>query len=339
VNDRVVQNYRKASLLAAAGILFTVPFVLGASFAAAEGITWQVTRQTHLERFHALRMQRMTTRVVRKKADSELAADLRTANEYTAGEKNMRLELMLAFAAGLTAVTAVLFWAFLASPTKRLLALCGARPAGDEEREALHILEDLSLAAGLIPPELFVIDTPLPNAFSLGMTAEHGVIAVTQGLLMLLEKRELEAVLAHELSHIAQQDTRPNMMAAAFAALLGKHGQALSRVVTARTVSRHNEFLADADAAQLTGYPEGLRRALGKLAIGATPDADWNPAIAHLCFAQAEPPIAERIAQLGRSRDLVLEPALTTSQLAFSAGFAVVVFGGLFVLLLRFGGN
>lgn len=297
MNDRIAQNHCKVTWLVIVGTLLSIPLVLGASFAAAEGITWQITRQTHLDRFHELRMRRLAERVQRKHIDSDLAADLRTANEYTPGEKTMRLEILVAFAAGLTAVLGLLFWAFAWSPSKKLLTLCGARPASDEEREARNLLEDLSLSAGLIPPELYIIDSPSPNAFALGMTPETAVVVVTQGLLALLDRRELEAVLAHELSHIANLDTRPNTIVAALARLLCKP-RLLAAAVVRWTISPDSEFLADADAATLTGYPEGLRRALAKVGEAGSGDTLCDPAIAHLYFAGASTPIAERIAEL-----------------------------------------
>jgi hypothetical protein len=88
--------------MAAGGVVLGVLAIGIASSACAEGITWQVTRQTHLTRFHELRLQRRDpqfTRTARKRPEAELAEDLRAANAYTSGEKTMRAEILVAFAA------------------------------------------------------------------------------------------------------------------------------------------------------------------------------------------------------------------------------------------------
>src|SRR5262249_6966880 len=152
-------------------------------------------------------------------------------------------------------------------------------------------------------PKLYVIDSSAPNAFAAGIDPEHAVVAVTSGLLTLLnDKRELEAVLAHELSHIGNHDIRLNTIVASIALFLRIPYLMLRREVTAgqwqtgirrgfrfwelaltpiglyivfvapvlaavirAAVSREREFLADADASLLTRYPEGLLRALAKI--------------------------------------------------------------------------
>ena len=92
-----------------------------------------------------------------------------------------------------------------------MLAQAGAREIKEKNDfpEFWNTVENLSITAGLPMPKLFVIDDPAPNAFATGRNKDHAVIAVTTGLLPLLNKSELEGVLAHELSHIGNKDMHP----------------------------------------------------------------------------------------------------------------------------------
>ena len=222
----------------------------------------------------------------------------------------------------------LLVWSFASSPVSKLLTMVGARPAANEEREAQRTLEKLAAAAGLPVPRLYVIESTSLNAFAAGMDPEHSVIAVTHGLLALLDAREMEGVLAHELSHIGNRDTRLNVMAAAFALFLrmpylmrrrSRQGRPLANsffgrprmgysllflpihiylfliapllaAIVRSAISRSREFLADADAARLTRYPEGLMRALAKIAGAGSAVVASNPAVSHLYFADPTPP-------------------------------------------------
>ncbi|HWC95262.1 MAG TPA: M48 family metalloprotease, partial [Candidatus Sulfopaludibacter sp.] len=230
-----------------------------------EGITWQVTRQTHLTRFHELRMRRLDplARKARKRADADLAEDLRAANEYTSAEKTLRAEILIAFAAGLSAVFGVVFWAYVASPTRRLLAHWGARPAGDDAREAQCLLERLAVRADVAIPNLYVMDQKAPTAFALGLTPQTSVIAVSTGLLALLEPSELEAILARELSHVANSDTLPDTLLAGLALLAP--APRLMALLRNFVAIPDRETLADADATELTRDPKALQRAREKL--------------------------------------------------------------------------
>jgi heat shock protein HtpX len=192
------------------------------------------------------------------------------------------------------------------------------------ELPAKRLLENLAIGAGLPPPRLFVIDSPIPNAFAAGLDPARSVVAVTQGLLELLDRRELEGVLAHELSHIGNQDTRLNTFLAAAALILRMPDLRPSHAafptspvssdslmwryrvcailacpvflyvfliapallaVLRSAISRSREFLADADAALLTRYPEGLLRALAKIQGAGAEITRSNPAFSHLFFA------------------------------------------------------
>ncbi len=184
---------------------------------------------------------------------------------------------------------------------KMILAMSGARPADrKKDFDFYTVTENLCIAAGLPKPKLYVIDDTAMNAFATGRDPEHAVVCATTGLLTRLERRELEGVIAHELSHIKNYDIR---LLAVVAVLVGtvafladmflRHlwwgGRSRDRddrnagsilmivgIVLALVspliasliqlaISRRREFLADASGANLTRYPEGLARALVKL--------------------------------------------------------------------------
>jgi len=365
VYNRIEQNHRRTVILALLAILLTIPFVMGLSFAVAETISWQLNRQAHLNRYHELRMQHLEARYddlanhrlspheYRTARDADIRADLKAAMANTPEETTTRDRIMWILAAGLAAVLGLLVWGFASSPTSKLLVMCGARPAGNEEREAQRLLENLAIGAGLPTPRLFVIESMSLNAFAAGMTPETAVVAVTHGLLSLLDKRELEGVLAHELSHIGNHDTRLSVMVASFALFLrlpylmrrrmrGTNGSGnpffmrfrigyslvllpvmiyvfliapILAAIVRSAISRNREFLADADAALLTRNPEGLMRALSKIAGAGSAVAASNPAVSHLYFADpstpgsaihlftgrifaTHPPIDQRVARL-----------------------------------------
>jgi heat shock protein HtpX len=231
-----------------------------------------------------------------------------------------------------------------------------ARPVGrDQERELWQIVENLCIGAGLPQPRVYVTEVSAPNAFAAGLDPGCASLVVSRGLLMLLDRRELEGVIAHELSHIGNHDTRLGSILMAglgvlrlplvvvmgvFRFLFGIHpivgagallylGGGLA-VVLAITLDllvreptvgalllilvglpfyvvlgapvvgqiirlaiwRQREFLADADAALLTRYPEGLARALVKIDATANPDARVGAATAHVYFVNPLPPNA-----------------------------------------------
>lgn len=180
---------------------------------------------------------------------------------------------------------------------KIALKISGARPASREEFFDLYtVTENLSITAGLPMPKLYVINDPAPNAFATGRNKEHATVAVTTGLLAILERNELEGVIAHELSHIGNKDILISTIAvvlAGFIAILSdiflrfsfrggdrdnRAGAILAIVgivlailapiaatLIQLAISRKREFLADASGALLTRYPEGLASALEKI--------------------------------------------------------------------------
>jgi len=220
---------------------------------------------------------------------------------------------------GVAALLAILFWAIASSPGARLLVLAGARPAMAGESHVQHILDSLAIGAGLPSPKLYFSESSAPNAFAVGTGPDHAAVVVTTGALRLLDRRELEGVLAHELSHIGNHDILLNTVVASiglFLRFLGPAtffiGPVLSAMIRA-SVSREREFLADADAALLTRFPQGLLRALAKIGSAGSPIPGSNPAFSHFYFAEAttsagpwfqtmllatHPPIGERIRRL-----------------------------------------
>lgn len=182
-----------------------------------------------------------------------------------------------------------------------VLSMSRARPV-DREREPylVNTVEGLSIAAGVPVPRAYVIDDPAPNAFATGRNPENAAIAVTTGLLAMMDRQELEGVLAHELSHIKNYDTLLQTLAAVLAGSVtlisewmlrsfwwggrdrdrdsGQLGaimmvaavvlallSPLAATLIQMAISRRREFLADASAAMLTRYPPGLASALRKI--------------------------------------------------------------------------
>jgi len=197
---------------------------------------------------------------------------------------------------------------------KIVLRLHKAKLATREEYFDLwNAAENLSIAAGLPMPRLYVIDDVAPNAFATGRNKNHAVVAVTTGLLSILDKNELEGVVAHELAHIGNRDMLLStivVVMAGFIALISDFflrsrffnsrnrnqgggvvlilGLALAilapiaATLIQMAVSRKREFLADATGALLTRYPEGLAAALRKISSYSSPMRTANNATAHL---------------------------------------------------------
>lgn len=201
-----------------------------------------------------------------------------------------------------------------------VLRMSRARPLRKAEHPYLfHTVEGLALAAGIPTPRCYVIADSAPNAFATGRDPAHGVLCVTTGLLDKMDRLELEGVVAHEVSHIKNYDTRLQTLVvvlvgttvllsdwilysflwgggrrrsragggqgAAILLLIGLVLALLAPVVAQLlrlAVSRRREYLADASGALLTRYPEGLASALEKLAADTEPLEAANKATAHL---------------------------------------------------------
>lgn len=208
-------------------------------------------------------------------------------------------------------------WSYWYSDTL-VIKMSGAKPATREQYFDLwNAVENLSITAGLPMPKLYVIDDPSPNAFATGRDKDHAAVAVTTGLLTILNKTELEGVIAHELSHIGNRDILLGtvvvvlvgfiaIMSEMFLRTAGWGGASRDRgdnrlmlilmiagvilailaPIAAKlihfAISRKREFLADASGALLTRYPEGLASALEKISSYPHGLARASTATAHL---------------------------------------------------------
>ncbi|MCU0660029.1 MAG: M48 family metallopeptidase [Candidatus Pacebacteria bacterium] len=227
---------------------------------------------------------------------------------------------------------------------KVVLSMSGARPVAREtNRELYTLVENLAITAGLPLPKIYIIDDPAPNAFATGRDKNHAVVAVTTGLLERLDRTELEGVVAHELSHIGNRDMllstvvvvlvgfltiasdvflraalwgggrdREENKVGSFFMVAGIVLAILSPVIATLmqlAISRKREYLADASAALLTRYPEGLASALEKISQYKAPMRRVSNATAHLFISDpfgkkfsavhklfmTHPPTADRI--------------------------------------------
>lgn len=199
---------------------------------------------------------------------------------------------------------------------KIVLKISGAREALKEEFYDLYTLvENLSITTGLPMPKVYVIEDSAPNAFATGRNEEHATIAFTTGILKILDKAELEGVIAHELAHVKNKDILLQsvvVVLVGFVTLLSdifirstffggerdrdnKAGGVimiigivlliLSPIIAMLiqlAISRKREFLADATGALMTRYPEGLANALKKISAHAQPMIKANHATAHM---------------------------------------------------------
>ena len=206
-----------------------------------------------------------------------------------------------------------------------------------------RIVASLTQKAGMPMPKVYIIPSQSPNAFATGRNPAHAAVAVTEGMLKLVNSAELEGVLAHELTHVKNRDTlicaiaatiagaimvlasmarwsaifggfggrgderRDNIVGLLFMAILAPFAAMLIQMA----ISRSREYLADDGAADLTGNPNGLASALGKLAsYSQRIPLDANPSTAHMFivnplsaqrigrFFSTHPPIEERIERL-----------------------------------------
>jgi len=200
---------------------------------------------------------------------------------------------------------------------KIVLSISGAKLINhDQAPELYHVVENLCITAGLLVPKIYVIDDPSPNAFATGRNQKNAVIAVTTGLLNLLNQTELEGVIAHELSHIGNRDILLQTIVVVLVGAIslvsnifvrgrmfgGRRSNndnngggilmiaglvliILSPIVSTLiqlAISRKREYLADESGALLTRYPEGLASALEKISQNTIPLKKANSATAHL---------------------------------------------------------
>lgn len=200
---------------------------------------------------------------------------------------------------------------------RQVLSMTNARPASKEEYFDFYtVTENLAITAGVPMPKLYVVDDPSPNAFATGRNQQHAVVCATTGLLGMMDRTELEGVIAHELSHVRNRDILVMTVAVVLAGFLAiiadifvrtslfggrrsddnQRGGGLLLVfgivalilapIAAQliqlAISRRREFLADASGALLTRYPEGLANALAKIESYNRPMRKVSHATAHL---------------------------------------------------------
>jgi heat shock protein HtpX len=153
----------------------------------------------------------------------------------TSGAAYELLVMLMAFLMALGVVVAATFYQYrTAAPA--VLRMTGARPLGPQDEEDLQrTVENLSIGAGLPPPRLYLLECSAPNAFAVGLSPDRASLVVTRGLLRLLDRRELEGVIAHELAHIANYDTRLNTVTAVLATTLRLPVELLRRLFRAET--------------------------------------------------------------------------------------------------------
>jgi heat shock protein HtpX len=253
---------------------------------------------------------------------------------------------------------------------KLVLGSSGAKEVDPQSApQLMNVVQEMSLAAGVPMPKVYIIDDTAPNAFATGRDPQHASVAITTGLLQKLDREELQGVLGHELSHVRNFDIRFSLLVAVLVgsiALLAdfflrftfwgggrrdsndRSGGGLAAIVfvvaiilavlapifarlVQLAVSRQREYLADASSVELTRNPQGLERALAKIAGDKEVLEVANRATAHLYFTNpikkfeerassifsTHPPIVDRI---NRLRTLTGEAPLQAADVAALAG-------------------
>lgn len=221
-----------------------------------------------------------------------------------------------------------IFWAVLVgsiiyaliqyfAAAKLALAMNGAKEIKKSDNPRLYrIVENLSITLGTQMPKVYIVDDPAPNAFATGRDPQHAHVAATSGILNLMNDRELEAVMAHEMGHVQNYDIRVMMIVFGLVSAIGLIADILTRmfwfsdsdnrpsnpiflivgVVAAlispivaalvqAAISRQREYLADATGAMTTRDPEALADALEKIGAAGSSLKRQNTSTAHLFFA------------------------------------------------------
>jgi heat shock protein HtpX len=224
-----------------------------------------------------------------------------------------------------------------------ITTVAGARQVERKEEapELWRMVENLAITAGLPMPRLYIVQDESPNAFAAGRSPKQAIVAVTTGLLERLDEEELEGVLAHEMSHVRNYDVRLMTWAAVLAGSIALLASVFTRamwfsggdrrnnnpivligviaglvlapvaaVLIQVAISRRREYVADASAAELTRYPQGLASALRAISAANKPSPRLgNQAIAHLMIA---PPLTAR----GRTMSLFATHPPTEDRIA-----------------------
>jgi heat shock protein HtpX len=242
--------------------------------------------------------------------------------------------------------TGIYTWSSYQYGAKVVLASTSAQPAEGPKYIYLNdTVEGLAIAAGIPKPDVYVMPSMELNAYATGKNPENASIAVTQGLLETLDRQELEGVIAHEISHIRNKDVQFMTLVAVLVGIAGilsnlilrsywyggsrkrdKNSGNLGLIIVAvgfllaiiapilsrivqMAVSRSREYLADASAAEMTRYPDGLADALEKLGKHNRGDMKVSESVSHLFISDpnksaldalysTHPPIEERVKRL-----------------------------------------
>lgn len=202
--------------------------------------------------------------------------------------------------------------------SKLALAMTGAREIEKRDNPRLYrIVENLAIATGMPTPKVYIIDDPAPNAMATGRDPKHAMVAATTGIMEIMDDRELEAVMAHEMGHVQNYDIRVSMIAFGLVSAIGilsdlaiqmfwfggdrREGGGTNPVVLIigiililiapvlamliqMAISRQREYLADATGAMTVRDAEGLAMALEKLQLYGQPMQHQSTSTAHLFF-------------------------------------------------------
>lgn len=198
------------------------------------------------------------------------------------------------------------------------VAMTGAKQIEKRDNPRLYrIVENLSITIGIPMPKVYIIDDPAPNAFATGRDPRHAIVAATTGILDVMDDRELEAVMAHEMGHVQNYDIRVSMIAFGLVSAIGILSDVVGRMffwgnsdreggsnpiamiigiviiilapiaaaMIQMAISRQREYLADATGSMTTRDPEALASALEKLETYGRPMQRQNSSTAHLFFS------------------------------------------------------
>jgi heat shock protein HtpX len=210
--------------------------------------------------------------------------------------------------------------------SSQALAVSGAHEIQKADNPRLYrIVENLAITTGMPMPKVYIIDDPAPNAFATGRDPQHASVAATTGILELLDDRELEGVMAHELGHVRNYDIRVSMIVFGLVVAVGFISDMFLRFaffggrgnnnnngggnpivlifglvaliiaplvagIVQAAISRQREYLADATGALTTRDPEGLADALTKLSEHGRPMIKQNTSMAHMWIADPNKP-------------------------------------------------
>ena len=229
-----------------------------------------------------------------------------------------------------------------------VLASSGAKEVDAQSApQLINVVQEMSLAAGVPMPKVYLINEPAPNAFATGRDPQHASVAITTGLLQKLTREELQGVMAHELSHVRNFDIRFSLMVGVLVGSIalmadlflrfsffggGRRSNdrdsgggggiqilifvlailfAILAPIAARlvqlAVSRQREYLADASGVELTRNPVGLERALAKIALDPEPLKEANRATQHLYFENPVKGVSDRSSSLFSTHPPVLD--------------------------------